>query len=44
MCDLGLEKFDFTVPMGVDIKVGPSWGEAIKWQGGKDAKNVKNTK
>jgi DNA polymerase-1 len=37
MCDLDLQKrFGFTVPMEVDVKVGPSWGEATKWKGGQD--------
>ncbi len=36
MCDLGLELFGFTIPMAVDIKVGPSWGQAKKWEGGQD--------
>lgn len=37
MCDLGLERFGFTVPMAVDIGVGPSWGETKKWQRSQDA-------
>lgn len=27
MCDVGLERFEFDVPMSVKVKVGPSWGE-----------------
>jgi DNA polymerase I len=26
MCNLGLDRFDFRVPLTVDVKVGPSWG------------------
>jgi DNA polymerase-1 len=37
MCDLGLEeRFGFKVPMKVEVKVGPSWGELKKWEGAKD--------
>jgi DNA polymerase-1 len=36
MCDLGLERFGFTVPMKVVVKVGPSWGELKKWEGATD--------
>jgi DNA polymerase I len=32
MCNLGLERFGFTVHMAVDVKVGPSWGEMVKWK------------
>jgi DNA polymerase I len=34
MCNLGLERFGFTVPMAVEVKVGPSWGELTTWNGG----------
>jgi len=27
MCELGLERFGFEVPMAVEVKEGPSWGE-----------------
>jgi DNA polymerase-1 len=33
MCDLGLERFGFDVPMKVEVKVGSSWGELKKWEG-----------
>ncbi|MEI7684646.1 MAG: DNA polymerase A family protein [Planctomycetota bacterium] len=33
MCDLGLERFGFNVPMKVEVKVGPSWGSLKKWEG-----------
>lgn len=33
MCNLGLDRFGFVVPMEVEIKVGPSWGEAKKVEG-----------
>ena len=36
MCDLGLERFGFDVPMKVEVKVGPSWGELKKWEGARD--------
>jgi DNA polymerase-1 len=37
MCDLGLaEKFKFDVPMAVEVKVGPSWGELKKWEGARN--------
>ena len=36
MCDLGLERFGFDVPMKVEVKVGPSWGELKKWEGTRD--------
>jgi DNA polymerase I len=35
VCDLGLEKFGFKVPMKVEVKVGPSMGELKKWEGAK---------
>lgn len=31
MCDLSLERFGFKVPLRVDVKTGPSWGELAKW-------------
>jgi DNA polymerase I-like protein with 3'-5' exonuclease and polymerase domains len=41
MCDLGLERrFGFTVPMKVEVKVGPSWGELKKWEGAHDGARV----
>jgi DNA polymerase-1 len=27
MCDLELERFNFHVPMAVEVKVGPTWGD-----------------
>jgi DNA polymerase I len=36
MCDLDLERFGFVVPMKVEVKVGPSWGELKKWEGARD--------
>ena len=36
MCDLGLVKFGFTVPMKVKVKTGPSWGELTPWKGATD--------
>lgn len=39
MCDLGLERFGFKVPMRVEVKVGPSWGQLKKWEGGTDVVN-----
>jgi DNA polymerase-1 len=36
MCDLGLERFGFKVPMKVEVKVGPSWGTLKKWEGAQD--------
>jgi DNA polymerase-1 len=30
MCNLGLERFGFKLPLAVEIKVGPSWGEMTK--------------
>jgi DNA polymerase-1 len=36
MCDLGLERFGFQVPMKVEVKVGPSWGELKPWGGATD--------
>jgi DNA polymerase-1 len=36
MCDLGLERFGFRVPMQVEVKVGPSWGELKRWEGACD--------
>jgi DNA polymerase-1 len=36
MCDLGLERFGFVVPMKVEVKAGRSWGELKKWEGAKD--------
>jgi DNA polymerase-1 len=38
MCDLGLERFGFKVPMKVEIKVGRSWGELKRWGGATDGK------
>lgn len=37
MCQLGLERFDFTVPLAVEVKTGPSWGELQPYsvEGGK---------
>jgi DNA polymerase-1 len=37
MCDLGLERFGFKVPMKVEVKIGPSWGELKSWEGIHDA-------
>jgi DNA polymerase-1 len=37
MCNLGLERFGLTVPLAVDVKVGPSWGELSPWEGAADA-------
>jgi len=36
MCDLGLERFGFDVPMKVEVKVGPSWGDLKRWEGAVD--------
>jgi DNA polymerase-1 len=36
MCDLDLGRFGFTVPMKVEVKIGPSWGELKKWEGTRD--------
>jgi DNA polymerase I len=33
MCELGLERFGFTVPFRVDVKVGRTWGTMKKWNG-----------
>jgi DNA polymerase-1 len=32
MCDLDLDRFGFTVPMQVEVKVGPSWGSLQRWE------------
>jgi hypothetical protein len=32
MCNLGLERFGFNLPLAVEVKVGPSWGEMVKWK------------
>jgi len=37
MCNLRLERFGLTVPLAVDVKVGPSWGELSPWEGAADA-------
>lgn len=43
MCQLGLERFGFTVPLSVEIKVGPNWGQTEQWEGGQDGEsNVSN--
>ncbi len=34
MCNLGLEKFGFQVPMKVEVKVGPSWADLKPYAGG----------
>jgi DNA polymerase-1 len=39
MCSLGLERFGFKVPMKVEIKFGPSWGELKTWEGIHDGRN-----
>jgi DNA polymerase I-like protein with 3'-5' exonuclease and polymerase domains len=36
MCNLGLERFGFKLPLAVEVKVGPSWGEMTKWKGSMD--------
>jgi DNA polymerase-1 len=41
MCDLNLERFGFKVPMKVEVKVGPSWGELKKWEAAKDGEDNK---
>ena len=32
MCNLGLERFGFKLPLAVEVKVGPSWGEMARWE------------
>lgn len=34
MCNLGLEKFGFQVPMKVEVKVGPNWADLKPYAGG----------
>jgi len=36
MCDLGLDRFGFDVPMAVEVKAGPSWGGLKKYGGARD--------
>jgi DNA polymerase I-like protein with 3'-5' exonuclease and polymerase domains len=43
MCDLGLERFGFKLPLAVEVKVGPSWGEMEKWKGNAGSKNDDTT-
>lgn len=33
MCNLGLERFGFKLPLAVEVKAGPSWGEMRKRKG-----------
>jgi DNA polymerase I len=33
MCDLDLQRFGFTVPMKVEVKIGQNWGELQQWKG-----------
>jgi DNA polymerase-1 len=42
MCNLGLEKFGFKLPLSVEVKAGSSWGEMTKYDGGK-AKDGQST-
>ena len=39
MCDLGLGRFGFDVPMAVEVKAGPSWGELKAYKGASDGGN-----
>ena len=43
MCELGLERFGFDVPMKVEVKVGPSWGELKTWEGVTDGGSQTDT-
>lgn len=36
MCQLGLERFGFTVPLAVEVEAGPSWGQMEPWRGGQN--------
>jgi DNA polymerase-1 len=36
MCNLGLERFGFKLPLAIEVKVGPSWGELRRWEGSHD--------
>jgi DNA polymerase I len=40
MCDLGLERFGFKLPLSVEIKTGPSWGEMRKPRGATDGDSL----
>ena len=33
MCELCLERFGISIPLEVEVKVGPSWGELSPWEG-----------
>jgi DNA polymerase-1 len=33
MCDLGIERFGFQLPLTIEVKEGRSWGELKKWEG-----------
>ncbi len=44
MCDLGLERFGFKLPLAVEVKAGPSWGEMTKWNGMKGTKDGRASK
>ena len=39
MCQLDLQRFGFTVPMTVEIEVGPTWGQTKPWKGGQDGES-----
>jgi DNA polymerase-1 len=39
MCELGLERFAFKLPLAVEVKAGPSWGEMSKWKGNEGSKD-----
>ncbi len=39
MCQLGLERFGFTVPLAVEVEIGPSWGETEPWKGGQNGES-----
>ena len=32
MCDLGLERFGFEIPLAVDVKTGPTMGDLKPWK------------
>ena len=44
MCNLGLERFGFKLPLAVEVKTGPSWGEMTKWDGNEGTKDGRTSK